>query len=60
MSAPEMTPTPTDAERQARELEAMLDDAAESLRRHGPVPAAEVRRALDALFAELDAEAAAE
>ena len=59
MSAPER-PTSTDADRQARELEAMLDAAADSLRRRGPVPAAEVRRALDALFAELDAETAAE
>ena len=56
MSTPEPKPTPADAERQARELAASLDDAAADLERNGPVPPAEVRRTLDALFAELEAE----
>jgi hypothetical protein len=44
MSAPEMKPTP--AEQQARELAASLDAAADDLERNGPVPPAEVHRAL--------------
>ena len=56
MSTPEPKPTPADAARQARELVASLDAAADDLERNGPVPPAEVRRTLDALFAELEAE----
>ena len=56
MSAPEPKPTPAEAKRQMRELVASLDAAADDLERNGPVPPAEVRRTLDALFAELAAE----
>ena len=58
MSDPERKPVL--AERQAAELAASLDAAAENLERNGPVSPAEVRRALLALYAELDAEATAE
>lgn len=51
---------PTPAEQQARELAASLDAAADDLERNGPVPAAEVRRTLLALYAELGEERAAE
>jgi len=57
MSTPEPKSTPADAaEQQTRELAASLDAAADDLERDGPVPPAEVRRTLDALFAELEAE----
>ena len=51
---------PTPAEQQAAEFAASLDAAADDLERNGPVPAAEVRRTLQALYAELGAERAAE
>jgi hypothetical protein len=62
MSVPEEKPIPahsgqiTPAERQARELAASLDTAADDLERNGPVPPAEVRRTLLALYAELGRE----
>ena len=58
MSEPEVRSSP--AEHQATELVASLDAVAEDLERNGPVPAAEVRRILQALYAELSAERASE
>lgn len=58
MRDPGVKSSPT--ERQATELAASLDAAAEDLERNGPVPAAEVRRILQALYAELNAERAPE
>ncbi len=49
-------PKLTDAEGQASELAAMLDEAADDLKRNGPVPVEELRRRLSALHAELAAE----
>ncbi len=52
-------PLPTSpAEQQAAELAVSLDAAADDLERNGPVPPAEVRRTLLALYAELSAEKA--
>ena len=56
MSDSEAKPLP--AERQARDLAALLDAAADDLERNGPVPPAEVRRTLLALYAELEGAAA--
>jgi hypothetical protein len=42
----------TEAERQARELAAMIDAAADDLERNGPVPPDGLRRRLAALEAE--------
>lgn len=58
MIDPETKLTP--AEQQARELEAVLNAAADDLERNGPVPSDEVRRILLALYAELAGERAAE
>lgn len=58
MSDPEMKPTP--AKQQAAELVASLDAAADDLERNGPVPAAEVRRALEAADREAYEEAVRE
>ena len=49
----------TPAERQAHELTASLDAAADDLEQNGPTPPAEVRRTLLALYAELRGEKAA-
>lgn len=57
MSDPEVKPTP--AERQAAELAASLDAVAEDLEHNGPVPAAEVRRVLEAADREAEAHAEA-
>lgn len=56
MSDPETKPIP--AVQQARDLAALLDTAADDLERNGPVPPAEVRRTLLALYAELEGAAA--
>ena len=52
----EPDPKLTDAERQASELAAILDEAAGDLERNGPVPVEELRRRLSALHAEPAAE----
>lgn len=56
MSDPETKLLP--AEQQARDLATLLDAAADDLERNGPVPPAEVRRTLLALYAELEGAAA--
>ncbi len=50
----------TAAECEAHDLAASLDAAADDLERNGPVPPAEVRRTLLALYAELRGAKAAE
>jgi hypothetical protein len=42
----------TEAERQAQELAALIDAAADDLEHNGPVPPDELRRRLEALEAE--------
>lgn len=44
-------PESTEAERQARMLAALIDEAGEDLERNGPVPPAELQRRLEALEA---------
>lgn len=46
------TAEPTEAERQARALAALIDAAGDDLERNGPVSPAELRRRLEALEAE--------
>ena len=48
----EPDPKLTDAERQASELAAMLDEAADDFERNGPVPVENLLRKLSALHAE--------
>ena len=46
------TAEPTEAERQARALVALIDAAGDDLERNGPVSPAELRQRLEALDAE--------
>ncbi len=53
------TPKSTEAERQARKLAALLDEAGDELERNGPVGPAELRQRLEALEAAFGSKDAA-